>query len=483
MEAHVGDLTGIALVTAVAVAAGLVLQRLKQPAIVGYILAGVVLGPSGAGLVQQTGAISFLAELGVVLLLFIIGMELSLKAFVRVLRPASLVAAGQIAIALGVAFAFGWWLEWGAQQALLIGFIIAMSSTAVAMKMLDDIGELRTEIGQITVGVMIAQDIAIVPILILVNSLGGDADIGVGVYLKIAVAVGLLAGFIFFFTARPKITLPFAETLRGKVDLTTLASLAFCFTAASISGIFGMSPAYGAFLAGLVIANSTLRSEVIHVTEPIQSVLLVVFFLSIGLLIDIDYILANLGLVLLFVLGVIALKSVFNVVLLRATGRPWEQAFPAGLIMAQVGEFSFILAAAGLSHGAIDGDGYRLAIAVIAVSLLVSPFWMNAVRRFHDVAQDGITSMRVALSTAYAEEIADLERGAELVRGTAHTLYSRKYLLRLARRLGMRGVQKPAPEPQPDTPVQPEDAGPGDTSTGETASEPDNKEPESGARQ
>ncbi|WP_370153655.1 cation:proton antiporter [Ferrovibrio sp.] len=414
MEAHgSSDLTGIAIVMAAAVISGIGLRYLKQPAIVGYILAGILLGPSGAGLVKQSEEVSLLAELGVILLLFLIGMELSLKAFILVLRPATLVAAGQIAASLAICFGFGALLGWRPEESLLLGFIIAMSSTAVAMKMLEDIDELRSETGRITIGVLIAQDIAVVPMLILVSSFGGGEEaLGIGILVKMVVAVGLLGLLIAVLGRRKgKLDIPFADAISGRVDLLTLATLAVCFVAASLSGIVGLSPAYGAFLAGLIIANSRLRGEAISVAEPIQSVLLVVFFLSIGLLIDIGYVWRNIGTVLAFVIGVVALKSVLNIWLLRRAGEPWERAFPAGLIMAQIGEFSFILAAAGLSTKVIGGDTYRLAIAVIAVSLLISPFWMNAVRRFHAATDRGISDYRAALQDAYAEELAGMNRG------------------------------------------------------------------------
>jgi K+:H+ antiporter len=416
MGSEATDLTGIAIVVAAALAAGLALQRITQPPIVGYILAGVILGPSGAGLVTRSDEVTVLAELGVVLLLFLIGMELSLRAFVRVLRPAGLTAVGQIGASVAVTFAFGWLLGWPAEQSLLLGFIIAMSSTAVALKMLEDIGEMRSRVGEITIGVMIAQDIAVVPMLILVDSLGGAGPPGFIVVFRIVVAIALLAGFIVVLGRRGEIALPFSDMVRGRVDLLTLSALAFAFIAASTTGVLGLSPAYGAFLAGLVIANSTIRTEAIHVTEPIQSLLLVVFFLSIGLLIDIRFIGSHIGSVLLFVVGVIALKTVLNVWLLRMVRTPWEQAFPAGLIMAQIGEFSFILAAVGLKNGAITAEGYRFAISVIAISLLVSPFWMRSVRRFHAIASDGVTDIRAALSSVYSSEIAEFQRGRTLAR-------------------------------------------------------------------
>jgi CPA2 family monovalent cation:H+ antiporter-2 len=477
MESEAADLTGIAIVVAAAFVSGLALQRIRQPPIVGYILAGVVLGPAGAGLVARSEEVTTLAELGVVLLLFLIGMELSLRAFVRVLRPAGLTAAGQIAASLAVSFAFGWVLGWTYAQSLLLGFIIAMSSTAVALKILEDLGELHSRIGEITVGVMIAQDIAVVPMLILVDSLGGAAPPGFVVAFRMVIAIAFLAGFIVMLGRRGEITLPFTEMVRGRVDLLTLTALAFAFIAASTTGVLGLSPAYGAFLAGLVIANSTMRTEAIRVTEPIQSVLLVVFFLSIGLLIDTRFIWAHLGSVLLFVIGVIALKTALNVWLLRMVGTPWEQAFPGGLIMAQIGEFSFILAAVGLANGAITAEGYRYAIAVIAISLLVSPFWMRSVRRFHAIAADGVSDIRAALSVVYSSEIAEFERGRSLALRLAASVGP---LIRetrnawRARRAHRSEAAMPAPAvvADPDPPAADPPAAPGEETTQERALPP-----------
>ncbi len=374
MQDHIADLTGIAFITAVAVSLGFVLVRLRQPPIVGYILTGVVLGPTGFGLVSNTDSITLLAELGVIMLLFLVGMELSVRAFAAVAGLAATIAAGQIVVALAITAAFGMIAGWPLEQIVLLGFIVAISSTAVAIQMLEEVGELRTSMGRITVGVLIAQDIAVVPMLIVVSSFGANGGGGAWLVVKLALAAILLFLLLRFLGTRPgKIRLPFTEAIHGRVDMVALASVAFCFGAAAITGITGFSAAFGAFIAGLVIAGSTLRAEAIAATHPIQSILIVVFFLSIGLLIDLNFIVANLGTVIFFVVLVLAVKTAVNVALMRAARQPWETAFPAGLMIAQIGEFSFVLAATGLSKGAVDADAYRLAIAVIAVSLLVSP--------------------------------------------------------------------------------------------------------------
>ncbi|MDF1609599.1 cation:proton antiporter [Hoeflea sp. YIM 152468] len=407
---HHGDaMVAIAIAVAIAALLGLGFMRMRQPPLVGFILAGLALGPTGLGVISSSENVALLAELGVVVLLFFIGMELSIKAFVLSIKQAVLVAVGQLIASMLLAALLAFVLGASASETLILGFIIALSSTVVAMKMLDEMGELRGAPGRIAVGVLIAQDIAVVPMLILVSSLGGDTfDLG-EVTFKVVVAVLLLAGLLWWFGRNPKLKLPFATAIENNVDLLAIGSLALCFSAAALSGLAGLSPVYGAFLAGIIVGNSTLRSRVIPVIEPIQSILLVVFFLSIGLLIDLNFILANVWLVVAAAFLVVALKTVLNIFLLRLTGSDPKTALIAGLSMAQIGEFSFVLAAAGFASGGFGSDIYRLAIAVTAISLLVSPLWFNLMERVEDLASEGLGSYKQALSQAYEDELDGVE--------------------------------------------------------------------------
>ncbi len=457
MESTLSELTHIAVVALVAVGLGLVLVRLRQPPIVGYILAGIVLGPTALGFVSQTESINLLAEIGVLLLLFLIGMELSLRAFMMVLRPALLTAALQIIASLALTFAFGYFAGWTVQASILLGFAVAISSTALVIKMLEDIDELRTDLGRITVGVLIAQDLAIVPILLLSESLGSGGVLDRWMVIKIVLAIAGLFALIWVLGRPGKVVIPFSSRIAGKPDLLTLAMLAICLAGASMSGLFGLSPVYGAFIAGLIVGQSNLRAEAIPATHPVQSLLIVVFFLSIGLLIDLNFIAENWALLLAFVGGIIILKSVLNVAILRFVGEPWETAFPAGIIMSQIGEFSFVTAAVGLRTSVIDYSAYQTVIAVIAVSLLISPFWLITVRRFHDVAEKGVANFRLALGEVYEDELAELEKGAAGVKRASRV--ARRWA-RAARKTAIRkreaftgGGEKTgaeaAPEPHP----------------------------------
>ncbi len=416
MNVH-SEITFIALVVVVALLCGMAMARLKLPALVGYILAGVVLGPSGFGLVEDRERINLLAELGVLMLLFLIGMELSLHAIKKVWRIAligtMLQVGGAVAVMLLLSLVFGWTVE----IAMLLGFVIALSSTAVVIKMLADIGELDSEVGRITIAILIAQDLAVVPMMLILNGMASTEGFGFLDLLPIAFSVGFLVVFVRFLGRRDPIRLPFGRWVVGDRDLTPLAALAPCFAAATISGLLGLSAAYGAFLAGMFIGASTDREVIIEATRPIQSVLLMVFFLSIGLLIDIAYIWQNLGAVLVLLLVVTLGKTAMNVGILRLLGEPWPRAFLTGVVLGQIGEFSFVLAALGLGNGLIQQDGHRLVVTVIALSLITSPLWIDVARRLHDLAGRGISNRDELIEGLYPEKASSLrDAGAMILR-------------------------------------------------------------------
>lgn len=398
---HIDKLTSIALVTMVALLCGLVLIRMRQPAIVGYIIAGVLLGPTGLGFVENTETVQLLAELGVIMLLFLIGMELNLKSFKAVYKTALATAALQIVVAFGVFWLVGTYLDWTIERITVFAFAVALSSTAVSIKILEETDDLKTPVGRTTVSTLIAQDLAVIPMLLIVGAFavvapsaagGGDAhhaavsSPGLMIVMKLTLAIGLLVGISWFLSRRERLDLPMSSWIISRHEIIPLAAMAFCFTWATLSGVAGLSTAYGAFIAGLVIGNSNLRTVLHKAAEPLQAILLMVFFLSIGLLIDIQFIMDNWQNVLLLLGIVTFLKTVANVAILHWLGEPWDRSFHAGVVMSQVGEFSFILVAMGLSVGALPEEDYRLMISVIALSLLTSPLWLSIARHLHDVA-------------------------------------------------------------------------------------------------
>ena len=396
------NLTGIAIVVLAALVCGMSMERFRQPAIVGYILAGVLLGPSALAVVESRASIDVLAELGVLMLLFLIGMELSLRLFRRIWVLGLLVTTFQVAASVGVMVLLSMALGWPLGLAVLLGFVVALSSTAVAIKILEGIGELHTRAGRISIGVLIAQDLAVVPMMLVIGAMGGGGFDWIALP-KILVAMLLLVALILYLGGR-KVGLPFGRIVEGHQDLKPLTALAFCFGCAALSGLLGLSAAYGAFIAGLVIGNSRQRHAMLDATRPIQSVLMMVFFLSVGLLIDLDYIWANLGVVLLVFFVVAVFKTALNVGFLGIIGQPWHHAFVAGICLAQIGEFSFLLSVVGADAGVISREDHRLVVAVTALSLALSPLWVVTGRRLRVLAEHGITSGTELLKLVYEPE-------------------------------------------------------------------------------
>ena len=409
--AHHVDLTGIAIVALGALLFGYGMERLRQPAIVGYIVAGVALGPAGFGAVNARDGIEVLAEMGVLMLLFIIGMELSLRAFMQIWKIAVSTTLFQITASTAVTLGLSRFSDVSWELAVLMGFVVAMSSTAVAIKILEDIGELRTKVGQITVGVLIAQDIAVVPMMLTIGALGGE-DFR---YSQIPVMIGsviFLAGLIFYASRGRKIHLPFADKIAENKELAPLAGLAFCFGWSAFAGLIGLSAAYGAFIAGLIIGSSQARHAMLDAVLPIQSVLMMVFFLSIGLLIDPAFMLDNIGMVLMLFLMVTVFKTVVNVGFLHLVGQSWSSAFLAGISMAQIGEFSFLLSVVGMQSGVLDDEGRRLIVSVTVLSLALSPLWVITARRLHVLASYGVTEATDLLKLVYGPETEALSKAA-----------------------------------------------------------------------
>ena len=387
---HTQNLTALALVLAAAVALGFVMGRLRLPAAAGFILVGVALGPSGLGLITTSDSIETLADLGVLMLLFILGMEMRLQSFRKSLPLALGVTCLTILVTVSSVTLFTALVHGELTGGAVIGGMLSISSTAVAMKMMEDANEKDSAAGRLALAILVAQDLAVVPLLLLTNGLGTPLTSAGAVVIagKVLLALALLGGFIAILGRVKSFRFPWSEHLLRDFDLGTLGVLGICFTAAAISGLLGLSPALGAFLGGLAVGHSTLRRGALTMAQPVQSILLFVFFLSVGLLIDLDYLLAQAWVILFALIVVTGGKTFLNWLLLMLAGESFGTAVEASLFLSPVGEFSFVIASAGVAVGALTEAGHKLAIAVIAMSLLVSPLWFLMARLFHGILQN-----------------------------------------------------------------------------------------------
>jgi CPA2 family monovalent cation:H+ antiporter-2 len=222
------NLIAIAVVFSVALLCGLVLMRIRQPAIVGYILAGVILGPSGFGIISETEAAKTLAELGVLLLLFLVGMELSLRAFKAVYKTALLVVVTQIGLSVAATSGIGALMSWSYEQGILLGFVLALSSTAVTVKVLSDMDELRSPFGRITVGVLIGQDLAVIGMLLVIEALNPNTAFDYSIIWRTIVAVVIVFALVWFLSRRERMRLPLRSAFFADREVVPIAALAFC---------------------------------------------------------------------------------------------------------------------------------------------------------------------------------------------------------------------------------------------------------------
>lgn len=383
---HHHALTHLATILAAAFLGGALFRKMKQPVLVGYIIVGLVLGPSLLGVVQGQEEVSLLAELGILLLLFIVGMEIDLKSFRAVSKISIVTCSAQILIGLAAMGMLGVLLGWPINRSILLGFAVALSSTAVALKILEEMGLRSTKIGQSSVGILVAQDLAFIPMVLIIGALNTGEGFNYWGLGRLGLAIIFMAGLMVLLTKKPKIFETIwnkfetvkADAMKGQVAIT---GLAFCFSAAAVSGVFGLSPAYGAFIAGIVLGHTMNRKALEQQTKPIFDVTIMVFFLSIGLLIDLKFLWDNIGSALALLFITMLLKTVVNFFVLRWQGMDKEEAYVTGAALAQVGEFSFILAAIGLSAGTIQQDGYRYVVAIISLSLLATPLWLHLVEK------------------------------------------------------------------------------------------------------
>ncbi len=359
---------------------GLLLRRLGQPQVVAYLLAGVLMGPSGLQVFSDTEAVARAGDVGVVLLLFFVGMDVSVRELARSWRIAILGTGGQILVSVGVVALAGWWMEWPIGRSVLLGFVISLSSTAVVVSILQSRGELATERGRDALSVLLVQDVAVVPMLIVIGLMGGGAPDPVQVFTQTLGGVAIVGLFVYL-SRRDKVSLPLERFLGEDHELQVFAAFVLCFGLASISALLGLSTALGAFVAGVLLAAAKETEWVHRALEPLRVIFVAFFFVSIGLLVDLRFIADNaLGVSLMVALALVT-NTAINGAILWGLGRDRAAALHGGALLAPIGEFSFVLVAVGLSNGMISSFGYQLVVAIIAISLVVSPAWFSVLHR------------------------------------------------------------------------------------------------------
>lgn len=363
-------LFGLALVTVI------LFRRLKFPSIIGFLVTGMLAGPHALGLITDSHQVEQMAEIGVVLLLFTIGIEFSLKELMRIRQLVLLGGGLQVALTILAFVALGTSFHFSLPQSAFFGFLVALSSTAILMKLLVDAGETDTPHGKTAFGILIFQDLCIVPLMLFTPLLAGSGDGWQQIAITSAKAVVVV--LVAHYGARFLVPWIFGQVVKSRSrELFILTIILVGMGTAWLTAQAGLSLALGAFIAGLAISDSEYSHQALGDIMPFREAFMSLFFISVGMLLDPGVLLKNPLLVIALVATIILVKTVLTTGACLTLGLPMRIALVAGLSLAQIGEFSFVLSQAGLQHGLLSPEAYQVFLAASIATMGLTPLCLK----------------------------------------------------------------------------------------------------------
>lgn len=374
---EVGILRDIVIIFGLSTFVNFLFTKIKVPAIIGYLLTGIVAGPHLLAIIHSPHEIELMAEIGVVLLLFTIGLEFSLKHLLRIRRIVFFGGFLQLTITAFIFMLISrmYTLNW--DTAIFIGFLTALSSTAVVLKLLQERSEITSNYGRTVVGILIFQDIILIPLLLLPPILAGETT-GIGNELfNLGIKAALIIGFVYLGNKWLMPKLLHLIALTKNQELFLMSILLICLSVALLTYELGMSLAFGAFLAGLMISESEYSHNAFGNLIPFKDTFTSFFFVSIGMLLDVNFVIENWTLVAWTVVLVIAFKTIIAGGTGFILGHTFKGTVLVGLALSQVGEFSFILAKVGEDYAIIPAFYYQLFLAVAVITMSLSPLLIH----------------------------------------------------------------------------------------------------------
>ncbi len=373
MAEHSVIFRDIAMVFAAALVCGLVAWRIKQPILLGYVVAGLIVSPLTPGLrVHDTHVFELMAEVGVVLLMFSVGIHFSIPDLMKVKWVALIGSPLGVVLSVALCMGVGWLMGWPVLQSLAVGCIVAVASTMVLMRLLMDRGEMNTEAGRVMIALTLVEDLVVVILTVLLPSLAseGGADFGqvawrIGKAFLLLIPIAAAA-----WKLMPRLLARVEKT--GNDEISLLLALTVCMVVAAVTEMVGLSLALGAFLGGMLLGSSDFAKKLEHQTMPLRDAFVAVFFVSVGMLIDPRTWGSAWQIILLFVALVLAGKFVAWFGVVRLFGYTTSTSARVAIGLTQIGEFSFILAQVSLKAGLITPAIYNATLVASLVTILVN---------------------------------------------------------------------------------------------------------------
>ena len=351
-----------------------VLQKLKLPSIIGFLLTGIIIGPHGLSLINAVEQVEVLSEIGVILLLFVIGMELSLKQLASIKKTVFIGGLLQVGITAVVTGLIYYFLGYSWSESVFVGFLFSLSSTAIVLKTLQDRKEISAPHGRNALAILIFQDIIVVPMMLVTPLIAGEST-NIGMSILSLVLKSVVVIVITIISARyivPKLMHAVAKT--NSKELFLLVTFTLCFAVAFFTSEVGLSLALGAFIAGLIISESDYSHQATSIILPFRELFTSFFFVSVGMLLDLNFFVGNIPTIMLLVLLVFIIKSIIAGLAVAALKYPTRTVLLTGLSLFQVGEFAFILSKVGIRYNLLTAQTNQYFLSVSIVSMILTPF-------------------------------------------------------------------------------------------------------------
>ncbi len=385
---HIPLLQDILILLAFSVLIVFILQKLKLPSIIGFLLTGIIIGPFGLSLIKAVEQVELLSEIGVILLLFVIGMELSIKQLASIKKTVFIAGFLQVGITVGVAALIYNLLGNSWNESVFVGFLFSLSSTAIVLKTLQDRQELSATHARNALAILIFQDIIVVPMMLITPMMAGEsANIGMSI-LMLLLKSGVIV-VITYISARyiiPKLMYAVAKT--NSKELFLLVTITLCFAIAFLTSAIGLSLALGAFIAGLIVSESEYSHQATSIILPFRELFTSFFFVSVGMLLDLSFFLNNILIILLLVLLVFIIKSSIAAIAVGFLKYSTRTAILTGLSLFQIGEFAFILSKVGIKYNLLTPETNQYFLSISIVSMILTPFVIIFSEKIADILID-----------------------------------------------------------------------------------------------
>ncbi len=359
-------------------------NKIKIPGIIGFIITGVLIGPYGLGLIKEPHIVEVLAEIGIIFLLFTIGMQFSFKTLYEMRKIVLIGGSLQVLLTIAATMAISYFFGVTLVQGLFFGFLICHSSTAIALKIYQDRVEMESPQARVTLGVAIFQDIVTIPMLIALPILAGETTDITGALVNLGVTLVVLFGAILVISAYVIPKLMNRITGMRSTEIFLLFIILICFVVTYITASLGLSLALGAFLAGLVLSESDYFNQAFASIIPFRDISTSFFFISIGMLLNLAFLAGNLFIIIGLVIGVLAVKTVIAAGSTLAIGQSLRTSVLAGLALANVGEFAFILSIPGKEYGFFSDSGEQIFLAIAVLTMALTPLFITSGPRVAD---------------------------------------------------------------------------------------------------